>query len=184
MTFRSNHRILLCTFSPVSEKKHFIEVFNPHFTSLQSKVTSPTPSYEISLASGVSDGVDDLTKRHFRRLTEKTRQPKGFSGLPVSDKTLIVRTDMPDRSHILHPNNTFAPASPTPSRPSAHAGGRKRLMITPFDLTMWRTSAIRLYYGQGYPGTCLLVWNDVACHWFKWQLDGSVSSTGTHRRHD
>lgn len=76
------------------------------------------------------------------------------------------------------------PASPAPSHPSAHAGGRKRLVITPFDLTMWRTSAIRLYYGQGYPGTCLLVGNDVACHWFKWQLDGSVSSAGTQRRHD
>lgn len=118
----------------------------------------------------------------------KNMASKGTRCLPVTDKSLIFLlafAQQPPYTYCYTHKHTFtlSPVRPTPSQLSAHAVCLRRLMVIPSDPGVWRTSAIRLHYDQGYPGTCLLLWNDVACHWSKWQLDGCVSSTNTHHTH-
>lgn len=83
---------------------------------------------------------------------------KGIHCLPVTDKSLILQMVFAQthaRPFTYSYTRKHAP-QPVTLHPT-HAVGLKRFMIIPFDLRVWRTSAIRLYYDQGYPGTCLLV---------------------------
>lgn len=88
--------------------------------------------------------------------------------LPVTDKSLnllmiFAQTHEHQCIYIYIYTNTHAHSVYPPlahhsqSCQSAHAVASKMLMIIPFDLRVWKNSAITLYYDQGYPGTCLLV---------------------------
>lgn len=160
MAFRSNHYILFYALSLIHIS---------HLHTVQGHLSDPLVWNIPHLGSEWRSGRAD--KKTLQTSNTKTWLPKGSAACQSLINHSFCRCPLP-------------PARPTSSNLSARVVGLKRLVIIPFDLRVWRTSAIRLYYDQGHPGTCLSVWNDVACHWSKWQPDGSVSSTGTHCRHD
>lgn len=78
---------------------------------------------------------------------------KGSQCLPVTDKSLILQMVIT----CVHTHTHTHTLTHTHPAPSAHLVSLKRSMIITFDLYSWKTSTIRLYYDQGYPGTWLLV---------------------------
>lgn len=148
MTFRSNHYIPFCVLSlSLSSVKtsSLIHISNLH--PIQGHLPNP-PGWNIPHL-----GSDWRNWRADKKKVTSDEQHKnmaatGIHWLPVTDKSLILLISL-------------SRAARSPSHLSAHAVGLKRFMIIPFDLKVWKASAIRLYYDQGHPGTlclCEMMW--------------------------
>lgn len=182
MTFRSNHYIVVFVLLLWSVKSSSL-IHISHLHTVQGHHTSSLEWNILHLGSKWWTGWVD--KKTLQTANTKTWLPMGSSACLSLINHSSCRWCLHDCCHTLTHKSTqsLPPSSPSHFILSLSSCSRFE-EVCDFDLRVWGSAAIRLCDDQGHPGTCLLVWNDVACHGFKWQPHGSVSSTGSRHRHD